>query len=88
MGNFYRETPDLRHRVESAPWESLIPPLESDFTDDDELAPDSLEEAVEQIEMVMEMVGEMAAEEIAPHAAAVDVVGAQLVDGDVVYERD
>jgi alkylation response protein AidB-like acyl-CoA dehydrogenase len=34
---------------------------------------------------VLELVGEISAEEIAPHAAEVDRVGAKLVDGAVVY---
>ena len=62
-----------------------MPALERGFTDTDEMAPANLEDAVEQIGMVLELVGEMAADAIAPHAAEVDRVGAQLVDGNVVY---
>ncbi len=85
VGNFYRETPDLRRRIERAPWAAIIPALEDNFSGGHELAPASVEEAVEQISMVLDMVGEMASEEIAPHAAEVDRIGAQLVDGKVVY---
>ena len=85
MGNFYTGTPDLRHRIETTPWERFIPALEANFIDEDELAPENLDEAVEQIGMVLELVGEMAAEEIAPRAAEVDRIGARLVDGKVVY---
>jgi alkylation response protein AidB-like acyl-CoA dehydrogenase len=85
MGNFYNENPDLKRRIAKAPWASIIPPLEKDFTETDEMAPANLEDAVEQIGMVLEMTGEMAAEEFAPHAAEVDKVGARLEDGRVVY---
>jgi len=85
VANFYRDNPDLRRRIASTPWPMIVPALERDFSDPHEMAPASLEEAVEQIGMVLELVGEMAAEEIAPHAAAVDREGARLVDGEVVY---
>jgi len=85
VSNFYRDNPDLRRRIEATAWPAILPALEADFTDSHEMAPASLEEAVEQIGMVLELVGEMAAEEIAPHAAEVDRVGAKLVDGAVSY---
>ncbi|HEX5138141.1 MAG TPA: acyl-CoA dehydrogenase family protein [Planctomycetota bacterium] len=85
MANFFRDNADLRRRIASASWARILPALERDFTDPHELAPKSLEEAVEQIEMVLDMVGSLAAEEVAPHAAEVDRVGARLVNGRVVY---
>jgi len=83
--NFYRDNPDLRRRIAATAWPAILPALENDFTDQHEMAPASLDEAVEQIGMVLELVGEMAANEIAPHAADVDREGARLVDGEVVY---
>jgi len=85
VANYFRDNPRLRQRLDATPWSALLPPLENDFSDSHEMAPASLEEATEQIEMVLELIGEMAAEEIAPHAAEVDEVGARLVDGEVVY---
>jgi alkylation response protein AidB-like acyl-CoA dehydrogenase len=85
LANFYRDNADLRRRIESASWARILPALEKDFTDPHELAPKSLEEAVEQIQMVLDMIGALAAEEVAPFAAEVDRVGARLVDGKVVY---
>jgi len=85
VANFFLDNPDLRRRIESAPWASILPALERGFTDTHELAPSSLEEAEEQIGMVLELVGELAAEEVAPFAAEVDRGGAGLVDGEVVY---
>jgi len=85
LANFFKDNPDLRRRVRTAPWAAILPALERDFSDPHEMAPSSLEEATEQITMVLELVGEMAATEIAPHAAEVDRVGAKLLDGAVVY---
>ena len=87
VANFYKDTPDLRRRIESAPWGAILPALEKDFSDTHELAPASLEEAVEQIGLVLELTGEIAAQEVAPHAAEVDRVGAKLEDGRVVYHE-
>jgi len=85
VANFYRDNPDLRRRIDATTWSAILPALENDFSDTHEMAPANLEDAEEQISMVLELVGEMAADAIAPHAAAVDLVGAQLVDGKVVY---
>jgi len=85
VANFYADNPDLRRRLDAVAWESFVPALERDFTDDSGLAPESLEEAREQIEMVLDTVGRITAEQIAPHAAEVDRVGVQLVDGEVIY---
>jgi alkylation response protein AidB-like acyl-CoA dehydrogenase len=85
LANYYKDNADLRRRIESASWARILPALENDFTDPHELAPKSVEEAVEQIGMVLEMIGELAAEEVAPHAAEVDRTGARLEAGEVVY---
>jgi len=85
VGSFYTDNPNLRRRVDNAPWAAVLPALEQNFSSRHELAPSSLEEAVEQITMVLEMVGAMAASEIAPRAAEVDRIGARLERGRVVY---
>jgi len=85
LANFYKDNADLRRRIAAAPWGALLPALEKDFTDPHELAPSSLAEAEEQIGLVLELVGELAAEEVAPFAAEVDRIGARLVDGRVEY---
>jgi len=85
VANFYSRNPGLRRRIDATPWDAILPALEQDFSDPHEMAPSSLEEATELIGMVLELVGEMTADSIAPHAAAVDREGAKLVDGKVVY---
>jgi alkylation response protein AidB-like acyl-CoA dehydrogenase len=85
VANFYNDNPDLRRRIGAAAWDELLPALEGGFEGSDELAPASVEEAREQIDMVLELVGQISADEIAPDAAEVDRVGSRLVDGEVVY---
>lgn len=87
MPNFYRENDDLQFVIRNIDWGEFVPMLENDFKDagDDEMAPGSLEEAVETYEMILETVGEVTAESIAPDAAEVDQVGATLKDGEVSY---
>ncbi|MHC4972754.1 MAG: acyl-CoA dehydrogenase family protein [Planctomycetota bacterium] len=85
MASYYTDNPDLRRRIGAVAWNEILPPLEGNFGGDDELAPSSVEEAREQIDMVLELVGKISADEIAQHAAEVDRVGARLIEGDVVY---
>jgi hypothetical protein len=86
--NFYADNPDLRRRIASAPWSTLLPPLEEDFKDPHETAPRSLAEAVDQIETILDLVGELCGSEIAPLAAEVDRKGARLEGGRVVYAEE
>ena len=85
MASYYFDNPDLRRRIGAVAWNELLPALEGGFDSEDELTPSSVEDAREQLEMVLELVGKISAEEIAQHAAEVDRVGARLVDGDVVF---
>jgi alkylation response protein AidB-like acyl-CoA dehydrogenase len=85
LANLYKGNPDLVRRVETAPWDALLPALERGFTEPHEAAPRDVAEGVDQIRTVLELVGELAAEEIAPFAAEVDRIGARLEGGRVVY---
>jgi alkylation response protein AidB-like acyl-CoA dehydrogenase len=85
VANFYADNPDLRRRLDAVAWDTFLPALERNFEEDSEFAPDNLEEAREQIEMVLDTVGKITAEEIAPHAAEVDRVGVKLENGEVIY---
>ncbi|MEE8105678.1 MAG: acyl-CoA dehydrogenase family protein [Planctomycetota bacterium] len=85
MPNFFTQNLDLRRRIRNAPWNAILPALEQGFADPHELAPSSLEEALDFMDATLDLVGEICANEIAPHAAEVDREGAQLVDGEVRY---
>ncbi len=88
MANFYIDNEDLRRSLASAPLEELAPLLEAGFRDaaTDPSAPADAASYRQDHEMIAEMAGALCAEEIAPHAAAVDVAGARLLpDGTVAY---
>ncbi len=87
MANFFKDNPDLRFHIAHADWATLAPLLELDFrkSPDDPEAPGSLEEYVETNEMILDLMGEVAATEIAPHAAEVDREGCRFVDGKPCY---
>jgi alkylation response protein AidB-like acyl-CoA dehydrogenase len=87
MANFYRDCDDLRHRIARVDWGRIVPLWERKFRDvgEYEMAPENVEEACETNDMVLDMVGEFAAEEVAPHAEAVDRQGCSLIDGEVHY---
>jgi len=87
VASYYTDNPDLKRRIGAVAWNELLPALEGGFDGEDELAPSSVEEGREQIEMVLELVGKISAEEIAQDAAEVDRVGARLIDGDVVFSE-
>ncbi|MFB3065169.1 MAG: acyl-CoA dehydrogenase family protein [Planctomycetota bacterium] len=78
MANLYHETPDLRRRIAAVDWARVLPGLGGEASID-------VAEGVEQIGLVLDLVGQIAADEIAPHAAEVDRQGARLIDGCVVY---
>ncbi len=84
MANLYRQTPDLARRIAAVDWERVLPGLGGEAPVD-KSDPSGVAEGVEQIGMVLDLVGQIAADEIAPHAAEVDRQGARLIDGRVVY---
>src|SRR5687768_15622251 len=81
MGNFYRDNDDLRFYLERGiDWREIAELNERGYADPD--GPANLDEAVELYRAIVESVGELAADDIAPHAAAIDRDGARLVDGE------
>ena len=81
MANFYKETPDLRFHMRHADWARIARLLELDFATGEADAPGSLDEYLETNEAVLDLLGEIAAEEFAPFAAAVDEAGCRLEGG-------
>jgi 3-(methylthio)propanoyl-CoA dehydrogenase len=83
MANFLKDNDDLLYYVEKGfDWASIASLTEREFTL--EGGHGSAEEAFEFYRSVMEMVGELAANEIAPHAAEIDRAGVRMEDGEVV----
>ncbi|MCU0674498.1 MAG: acyl-CoA dehydrogenase family protein, partial [Myxococcota bacterium] len=88
MANFYKDNADLQFYVEKGiDWSRVVELTERRFVDQD--GPKDLTEAKELYRDVMNLVGELAANEIAPHAAAIDAQGVHLGDdGEVVFPKE
>ena len=84
MANFYRDNDDLRYYIERGlDWGPLVEATEYGWRAPDAWA--DVDEAVEFYGEVLDLVGGFAAEEIAPHAAAIDRAGVEYRDGDVHF---
>ena len=83
MANYYRDNDDLRFYLERGiDWRQIVEIAERGFRDPE--GHKSVLEAVELYREIAEAMGELAAEEVAPHAAAIDRAGAHLEGGEAV----
>lgn len=81
--NYLTDNEDLLwHLKHTVKWDEIVPLVERDFTLPD--GPGSVEAAREQYMAILEEVGRFVANEVAPHAEAMDAHGTKLVDGEVV----
>ncbi|MFW6051991.1 MAG: acyl-CoA dehydrogenase family protein [Myxococcota bacterium] len=84
MGNYYKDNDDIRYYIEKGiDWAPLV-----DITErvkDDPERHEDVQSAVGFYQEILAMVGEFVAEEMAPHAAAIDRQGVELVDGEVKF---
>ncbi len=84
MSSFYRDNADLQFYVERwIDWEPLARLTEQGFRHAEGFG--DAAEATQFYRDILEMVGEFVAEEVAPHAAAIDRQGLTLKDGEVVF---
>ena len=83
MTSFFKDNDDLRFYFDKGlDWRELVELTERGFRDAD--GHKDVAEAVAFYRDIAEMVGELVAEEIAPHAAAIDRAGAHLERGEAV----
>lgn len=81
--NYLTDNDDLLwHLKHTVKWDEIVRLVERDFTLPD--GPGSVEAAREQYMAILEEVGRFVANEVAPHAEAMDAHGTKLVDGEVV----
>jgi 3-(methylthio)propanoyl-CoA dehydrogenase len=84
MANFYDDNADLKYYVEQeVDWEPLVRLTEYGYGAEGGFT--NVEEAVEFFTSVLDMVGDFAANEIAPHSAAIDREHPYLDDGVVLF---
>ena len=82
MANFIADNADLQFYLDKwIDWSALHEM--SELNPDDPEAPQSAQEAKEFWREILELIAEFAANEIAPHAAALDHEAVALVDGEV-----
>ena len=81
MGNFFSDNEDLQYYVEKGiDWEPLVELTEFGYRNEDGFR--SCDEALEFYRDVLDAVGKLAADEVAPRAAAIDRSGTKFVDGE------
>lgn len=84
MANFYEDNDDLRFYIERyLDWEPLVRLTEYNFKAPDAFT--SRNDALEFYQSVLQMVGEVSAEQVAPHAEAIDRQHSTLVDSEVTF---
>lgn len=84
MGNFFKDNEDLQYYFDRGiDWRTLVELTEHGFRTPD--GPKTVEEAVELYREVCELVGELAADEIAPHAAELDREGVRFEAGEAIF---
>lgn len=88
MANFLEDNDDLLFYLErgGVDWAPIVAFAEQDYR-----APQgytSLDDALGSYREILRMVGSFAAEDIAPHAAAIDRKGVKLVDGEAVLSPE
>ena len=83
MGSFYDDNEDLRWYVDTGiDWEPIIRLTEHDFKAED--APESVEDAVEMYQDILDLMGTISADEIAPRWPELDQAHSVLKDGEVI----
>lgn len=87
MGNFYLDTPGLKHHLHHPLMKRIVELKERGYADKDkyDYAPVDFEDAMDSYEKVLEIVGEICENIIAPNAEDVDKEGPTVSNGRVTY---
>ncbi len=89
MANFFLDNKDLQYHLNHPLMRKIVEMKENNFEnkDNDELAPQNFEDAMDNYTKVLEIIGEITAEVIDKNAESVDEEGPQVVNNRVVYAR-
>ncbi len=89
MSNFYRDNTDILFHIKNMDLSRVVKLKEYDFTDKQIYAdaPETVEDAIENYDLVLEIVGDIAGEFVAPRAPEVDLEEAQFEDGEVILAK-
>lgn len=89
MANFYRDNEGIQFWMKHLDIEEIVLLYEGDFSEGNECsyAPESIEDAIDNYDRVLDTLGEICAEYIAPRAEDADRESARLEDGVVSYPK-
>lgn len=89
MGNYFKDTPDIRFNLERVGLKTLADLMENDYSDAKifDFAPETAEEAVENYLDICALAGELCAGPIAERARQIDREGNSVSDGKVTYHK-
>lgn len=87
MPNFFLDNPDVQFHFATLDLREIVAMVEENYSQANEYnyAPVNYEDAMENYRKVLEVAGDLAANYIAPRAAAVDHDGATFAEGKVAY---
>ena len=87
--NFYNDNESLKFYLSHPVMDKIIKLKERDFVDsaNDMLAPESVEDAIDNYDKVLEIVGDLAANVLEANAESVDHEGPQVIDNKIVYAK-
>lgn len=87
--NFYRDNEDIQFCMKHLDLDEIVRLYEGDFSEGNEYphAPESIEDAIDSYDRVLDALGEICAEYIAPRAEEADREGSCLEEGVVSYPK-
>ena len=89
MANFYKDNSDLKFQFNHPLMGKIVELKENGFKDFGkyDYAPNSVEDAIDSYDRVMDIIGEICGETIAPNAEQVDIDGPVCANGRITYAK-
>ncbi|MCK5075948.1 MAG: acyl-CoA dehydrogenase family protein, partial [Calditrichia bacterium] len=87
MPNFFKDNDDILFHLKNLDLDKIIQLKENDFEEKDKIdyAPESIEDAKDSYEKILDIVGDIAGNIVEPNAAEVDEQGTRFENGEVTY---
>ncbi|AGA89297.1 acyl-CoA dehydrogenase [Thioflavicoccus mobilis 8321] len=89
MANYFTDNADLLFQFDRLHLEEVVAIAEHDYTETTQydFAPTDYQDALDNYRKVLEIVGDIAANTVAPQAAAIDEEGSHFAEGKVTYAK-
>lgn len=87
MENFFKDNPDILFHLKHTDLTEMIRLKEDFFKEKDRFAyaPESVEDAIDNYERVLNIIGQICGDYLQPHAQEIDEQGVSLKDNEVIY---